>query len=133
MTATYQVKGTSDYGQCMNCGRTDLRKTITLDVLDADGNVDEVVYYGTECATRVTGQKGAAIKRAARAADGERQQQIEWAQGFVAAYGPIEGNNLRTEVLFFRRNPGSSLNGLEARAWVTETLSKARAVLAAAC
>jgi hypothetical protein len=130
MVITYRVKGTSDYTQCMRCGLNDLRKTIVLDVLDADGNVDAVVYFGTECATKVTRIKVAAIKRAAQVADYERQQEIEWAAGFVAAFGPVEGNNLRTEMLFFRRNPGSTLNGLEARAFVAESLTKARTVLA---
>jgi hypothetical protein len=130
MATTYRVRGTSDHTQCMNCGRTDLRKTIILDVLDDDGNVDETVYYGTECATTVTGLKAAAIKRAAQTADYERQQEIEWAEGFVATYGPIESNNLRTEMQFFRRNPDSTLNGLEARAFVSRSLDKARAVLA---
>jgi hypothetical protein len=130
MAAQYRVKGTSDYAQCMNCGRSDLRKTIVLDALDADGNVEEVVYYGTECATKVTRKKAAAIKRAAQAADYERQQEIEWAKDFTATYGDVEGNNMRTECLYFRRNPGSSLTGLEARAFAAESLAKARAVLA---
>lgn len=128
--ATYRVKGTSDYTHCMRCGRTELAKTIILDVLDDDGTPEETVHYGTGCAVTVTGRTAVALTRAARAADQERALQVDWANAVLDAYGPAEGNNLKTETLFFRRNPRSSLNGMQAREWVAETLTKARAALA---
>jgi hypothetical protein len=126
----YQVKGTTDdVTQCMNCGRPDLRATVMLGVLDADGNVEDVVYYGTDCAARVTGRKQAAIKREAQAADHEHAQRVEWAQGIIAVYGPVEGDVRETARVFFERNP-QMRHRLRASVAVADMLTEARAALA---
>ena len=51
-TPKFVVLGTTDsVCKCDHCGRTDLKKTVALGLLDADGNWDgDVTYYGTTCA-----------------------------------------------------------------------------------
>ena len=128
----YQVKGTTDdETTCGHCGRSSLRKTVILGVLDADGNVEDDVYFGSDCAATVTGRKQAAIKRDAERADYERTQQVKWAQGIIDAYGPVEGDKRATALLFFERNP-KMRHRRRASVAVAEMLTDARAVLAGA-
>jgi hypothetical protein len=67
----FRVLGTSDdYTECQLCGRSDLKSTIALAPLDADGNVcGETVYYGSDCGARAAGWTESTITRAARVAD----------------------------------------------------------------
>lgn len=132
MTVDYRVKGTTDdQTDCTrpSCGRTNLRKTVILEVLDADGNVEDVVYYGADCAARVTGRKQAAILREAESADYERGQRVKWANGIVEAYVSVEGNVRETARVFFERNP-MMRHKLRASVAVAEMLAEARLVLA---
>lgn len=48
----FRVLGVSDdRTECDRCGKTNLRRTVALSPLDADGNdTGEVVYYGVDCA-----------------------------------------------------------------------------------
>lgn len=43
---------TDDVTTCDCCGRVDLKATVEMQVLDADGNVAAVEYYGRTCASR---------------------------------------------------------------------------------
>ena len=57
MTATAVAKfrfvGTTDECvECQCCGKTGLRSTIILAILDADGTAEDVTYYGSTCAAR---------------------------------------------------------------------------------
>jgi hypothetical protein len=46
----YRVLGTTDeFTTCDLRGRTNLKSTIALAMLDADGNETDVVYYGSDC------------------------------------------------------------------------------------
>lgn len=67
----FRVLGTTnDVTECEHCGRTELRGTIVLLPLDADGNADaEPVYYGAVCGARAAGTKTADLRKAATAAD----------------------------------------------------------------
>jgi hypothetical protein len=53
---------------CQRCGRTELRSTVVLAVLDEDGNTEDVTYYGSSCAARVLGEQagGREVLQAAR-------------------------------------------------------------------
>jgi hypothetical protein len=57
---------------CQKCGKPNLRSTVVLAFLDADGNEEEYTYYGSTCAARalnVTGRSaGARVLGLARAA-----------------------------------------------------------------
>lgn len=71
MSKVYRVKGsTTDVTECELCGRVDLKGTIVLEVLDADGNgTGEVVYYGANCGAKAAGWTQRDIKQAAKTAD----------------------------------------------------------------
>ncbi|MFD4234245.1 hypothetical protein [Streptomyces sp. NPDC058542] len=53
----YKVKGiTDDVTECGLCGRIELKGTVVLASLDADGNEDGGVdYFGTHCASKAAG------------------------------------------------------------------------------
>lgn len=42
---------------CEKCGKTDLRCTVVLGVIDADGNIGSEVRYGRDCALRALGRR----------------------------------------------------------------------------
>lgn len=53
LPAGYRHLGATDESTvCEKCGKLDLNSTIILGVLDADGNVESTVYYGSTCAAR---------------------------------------------------------------------------------
>lgn len=62
---------TDECVKCERCGKAELRSTVVLGILDEDGNVDAVTYYGSSCAARALslGRGGArTVLDAARAA-----------------------------------------------------------------
>lgn len=71
----YRVKGfTEDFTACELCGREELRGTVALVVLDADGNgTGEVVHYGSECGARAAGWTVRELKANVRAAEAEER------------------------------------------------------------
>lgn len=77
-TATYRAIGaTDDCTTCDKCGKPHLKKTIILAILDADGNTEDVVYYGSTCATRATGIRKTTLDRAVAAANNQRRIDLE--------------------------------------------------------
>lgn len=73
-TGRYRAMGTTDdCTTCDKCGKDHLKKTIILGILDADGNVEDVVYYGSTCAGRALGVRKAYLDRAVIAANNERR------------------------------------------------------------
>jgi hypothetical protein len=49
--AKFKVLGISDdVTECHCCGKVNLKRTVILDVLDADGGVMDTVHYGRDCA-----------------------------------------------------------------------------------
>lgn len=71
MTAKFRFIGTTDETvECQQCGKTELRNTVVLALLDDDGNTTETVYYGSTCAARALGIRGGSrrVLDAARAA-----------------------------------------------------------------
>jgi len=54
---------------CEHCGKAGLKSTVVLACLDADGNPEDVTYYGSTCAAKALGIKGggAAVLKSARA------------------------------------------------------------------
>lgn len=78
MTA-YRVRGTTDdVTACGWCGREDLKSTVIMEVLDADGSTGDVIYAGSDCAATLAGRTQKAIRsesrRAGEAARREREQ-----------------------------------------------------------
>lgn len=70
-TRAYRVRGTtSDVTTCELCGREDLRGTVALAVLDAEGNdTGETVHYGSDCGARAAGWTQADMRRRTATAD----------------------------------------------------------------
>lgn len=66
----YRVLGTTDeVTECEHCGRTELKGTIRLGILDADGTVEDVTHFGAVCGARAAGWTTPEIRKAATAAD----------------------------------------------------------------
>lgn len=66
----FRVLGTTDdVTTCELCGRDELKGTIRLGVLDADGNVEGTVYYGASCGAKAAGWTTKDVRKAATAAD----------------------------------------------------------------
>lgn len=96
MTKAYRVTGTTDeVTACELCGKVELKGTVMLVPLDADGNADgDVSYFGTSCAAKAAGwtvkDVRAGIKRAAdekRAAEQARRDAVHEAERkFLANY-----------------------------------------------
>lgn len=131
-TATeYRVRGTTDdVTTCQICGKAELKGTVVLDILDADGNTEEITYAGVTCAAKVTGRKATAVRNAAAAADYDRQRVIEHARQVLSWWEPIEGDRAAIRELYFKANPDSR-GHVNAPQRVAEILSEARAVIAA--
>ena len=71
----FKVLGTTDdVTECEHCGRVDLKGTIRLGYLDADGNVEDVTYFGAVCGARAAGWTTKEFRRAATAADRARTE-----------------------------------------------------------
>lgn len=53
----FRVLGTTDdVTTCELCGREDLRGTVVLETIDADGNgTGDLVHYGSDCGARAAG------------------------------------------------------------------------------
>ena len=85
----YRVHGiTDDTDTCEHCGKADLNRVVMLAVLDADGNAEEIVYFGTTCAARALAKRGtrvtaAKVRDAASAADRVMVQAREFADEFA--------------------------------------------------
>jgi hypothetical protein len=73
-TKVFAVLGTTDaVTVCWLCGRDELRGTIALDTLDADGNrTGKIVYYGSSCGAKAAGWTQKEFKAAVKVADQEK-------------------------------------------------------------
>lgn len=96
-TRVFRARGVNDEVTiCQCCSRTDLKRTVALEVLDPDGNgTGEILRFGTDCAARAAGWTQADLRRrvreveeaerAARSAEWHRKQdeELERWQAFV--------------------------------------------------
>lgn len=125
-----------DVDTCECCGKRPLKRAVMLGVTDADGNVDDVVYYGTRCASLALGRGGerrdaTRIEQEARAAEQDWQARAAVARDRIAVYGPVEHGSVRDRAeLYYGRNPHMRDRGVKATAEVAALLASARAVLA---
>lgn len=67
----FRVRGTTnDVTDCEQCGRTELRGTVVLQPLDAEGNDDgDVCYFGSSCAAQAAGWTQREVKARVKMAD----------------------------------------------------------------
>lgn len=133
MTSTrYANRGTTDdVTTCQICGKPELRGTVILGILDADGNTEDVTYAGTTCAARVIGGQatGASVRRDADAANYRRARAVEQAREQLTWWEPIEFDRQAIRDLYFGANPGArtKVNAIER---VAEILRDARECIA---
>jgi hypothetical protein len=80
--------------ECQKCGKADLKSTVVLAILDADGNPEEVTYYGSTCAARALSARGMRVKgggreilQSARWAMDRLKAAVEDCRKVLAAYG----------------------------------------------
>ncbi len=133
---SYRVRGTTDdVTTCQQCGKPELKGTVILDILDADGNTEDITYAGTTCAAKMTGLRitGAKIRQQAVAADYRRAEAVRTAREILAHYAPFEakrpialGNAYWTaNAGFFRNHPDA-----DAVAMAQESLARHRETVA---
>lgn len=98
MTATLTRKFryigvTDECVECEKCGKADLKSTVVLAFLDADGNDEGVTYYGSTCAARalaeIDGKRrtGAAVLQSARWAAEKLGREAADCREVLARYG----------------------------------------------
>ena len=93
MTQKYRMIGTTDdVVDCAKCGKLDLRMTVVLELLDAEGNSEGITYFGSTCAAKVLAERGvrttaAKIRDEAERAQAERWRAAKHAQERLDYYG----------------------------------------------
>jgi len=129
---------------CQRCGKTGLRSTVILAVLDADQNAEDVTYYGSTCAARALAVKGGgrAVLQSARWAHERTLSNAEDARQMLAHYGLPEAGELDKYTLIDAQMKyagqhwgstwASEQTGLQWRAMVLDMLARCRAQIAEA-
>ena len=133
---------TDECVECQKCGRNELRSTVVLAVLDADGNTEDVTYYGSTCAARALGIRGGgrAVLQSARWAHHTTIENAKDARRMLAHYGlPETGDPTQDEVReamkrYIRQHPNIAehvtKSGIGVRARVLDMLARKRAAIA---
>lgn len=136
---------TSDVVECENCGKVDLRATVIIMPVDAEGNDEgEPTYYGSTCAARALVVKGggAAVRKAAEGAryttlmaawDARR---MLWVYGLPETGEPSHAQLRHAVREYVRRNNGVAARvagtGMKVPDMVRDMLARKRAVIAEA-
>ena len=95
-TKVFRVLGTTDeVTECEHCGRVDLKGTIRLGYLDADGNVESTTYFGAVCGARAAGWTTKEIRKQATAAN-RAAREAAWEARLAATKAALdEADRLR--------------------------------------
>lgn len=99
---------TDDVIDCERCGKADLRATVVLEALDADGNSEAVVYFGSDCAARALAAAGgrrttaATVRKLAEAANHETAHQLAESERLLAHYEPVAADDDRLIAAYAR-------------------------------
>lgn len=116
MGAKFRYVGVTDECvTCEKCGKPNLRSTVVLGILDADGNTEDVTYYGSTCAARalteIDGKRrtGKAVLQSARYAAEKLGREAADCREVLARYGldgaqPFAWKTFRDAAIAFRRN-----------------------------
>jgi hypothetical protein len=124
--AAYEVKGsTDDITACEHCGRRNLKKTVILAPLDADGTpTGDVIHMGVGCAATATGRKATHIRDAAAAVDHTRQVTRDWAVRSHPLFAAM------TVADYIAANRGFVGRPVDAAAALASTVAEAAQILA---
>lgn len=144
-TPKFRYIGTTDECvECQKCGKVDLKSTIVLAILDAEGNEEDITYYGSTCAARALSIKGGgrAVRQAAEWANLQTRQNADDARRRLAYYGlpetgEIDGYTLANAVIKYaeqhsRAHWAAEKTGAQWREMVLEMVAYERAALAEA-
>ena len=132
----YATRGTTDdVTTCQICGKAELKGTVILAILDADGNTEDVTYAGTSCAAKLasssTGRPVTAkqIRDHAAGIDRQRARAVADATEKLGWWAPIEFDRQAIRDQYFTANPGArgNVNAIER---VAEILRDARECIA---
>lgn len=131
--ARWRFLGTTDESViCEKCGKTELRSTVMIVPLDADGNDEgDPAYFGSSCAARALGIKGGG-KAVLAAANGARlttlmnahdARRMLRAYGDLPETGPLTEEQRRAGVhAYVRNNRGVQADIAENGGTVTDRL-----------
>lgn len=121
---------TDECVECQHCGKTQLRSTVVLAILDVDGNIEEVTYYGSTCAARALslGRGGARkVLEAARAAHRDtlaratdahrRLADRGWTVDAAPAGTDLDVAAYKARLFAYTRSPWPLFRKLEDRGW----------------
>lgn len=123
MRATFRVQGiTDETTTCECCGRVDLKRTVRLVELDADGNDLDAVYYGTGCAAKAAGTTSYQIRTAAGVADNLADAAARWAREALDIFPGLPVAEYMAANPFFAGRQADALISL------TETIAEARQI-----
>ncbi|MYT71187.1 MULTISPECIES: hypothetical protein [unclassified Streptomyces] len=106
----WQIKGiTDECTTCECCGRSNLRRTVALCPLDAEGNEGGgVSYYGTACAADTLRWTTTKVTNTARLATRQCDERDAWARRIISVFAPVEHATAREQAnARFSRNPHS--------------------------
>jgi hypothetical protein len=84
---------------CEHCGRADLRSTVVLALLDADGSDEEYVRYGSTCAAKALSIAGGG-RQVAKAAEIQRHLTFEKAREARTTLARYAGDEAAALVVF---------------------------------
>jgi hypothetical protein len=133
---------TDECVECQCCGKSGLRSTVILAVLDADQNTEDVTYYGSTCAARALAVKGGsrAVLQSARWAHDKTLSNAEDARRMLAHYGLPEGGEIDADTMrvamrrYIAQHPNMhhwvAETGIGVRARVLDMVARKRAALA---
>lgn len=96
--------------ECQHCGRTDLKKTIMLHILDEDGNLGELTYFGTTCAARALGTTAADVRKKAQSAQTYRTTRVKELEKLLDSRWCTQWISQKWDTSI-RRDGGIRLNG----------------------
>lgn len=128
----FRMIGTTDENTtCDVCGKMELRSTVMLVSLDADGNADgEVTYAGSTCAGRMltnsTGKRVTAptVNKVAAVVRAVYAQAAQWADDFRNIdYSTFAQANTTAACRFYRES-GYPTPMAQMEAWYAETLAE---------
>lgn len=77
---------TDECTTCEHCGKSGLKNTVVLEILDDDGNAEGATWYGTTCAAKALGRTAASVRKDALAAHTQTREEAEWALRFFNKY-----------------------------------------------
>lgn len=93
---------------CEKCGKTQLKSTVILAILDADGNAENATYYGSTCAARALSVRGGgrAVLQSARWAHTKTLEAAKDARASLDRYdlphsGPVSDYDVQYAALLF--------------------------------